>query len=737
MADTNIKISIDLASKAAEKALSDFISKGDSAEKNLKKLKDSGDNTFKEISVGIGKTTGIYEIFAGNLAANVVVKGFEAIVGAASAMFDLFVKDGVKAAQEQEVAINALNIALAQTGIYSAETSKDIQEFTAELQATTGVADNVILKNTAIIQSLAQLDKDGLKAATKAALDLSAALDKDLGTASEALGKAANGNITALQKMGIVIEKGRNNAETFENALRAVEDRFSGAAESKVNTFAGAVQLATVTFEDLTKEIGNFIVKNPVVIAVIKELGVIFTELSDSLKTETGMMNMAGRSLIDFLYIAAIGTTILDTFARTVQVLYGTLQYLVTPVVGLIGVFKTFTQSLDEGASYINKFSNSTYKNLHAVGAAGDGFLAKTTEGLLRLENAADRGLNALQNGADKASAALENNKNKTKELTEEQKKAQERLKGFTEDLIKQSENAKTQADAQIQIAKDRADREIAVEQYLLDTKQINHVEFQTAKADIEAQFAEAQAQAEQQRHQADQDRLQASLDQKLSSENQFLIARDQLEANYLVQQDKRNAESVKQQLAAKAAQVKAEKDLNDKRISATADMFGNFASLMHTNSKELFEIGKASAIAQATINTYQAITKTWAEFGYPLGIPFAIAQGIAGFVQVANIASTSPSFEDGGIVPGNSFSGDKISANVNSGEMILNRSQQASLFNMANNGGDGNGELRMLLQQTNSLLGALLEKDTAVYVGGKEITHVLRDELSMGRTFA
>jgi hypothetical protein len=56
--------------------------------------------------------------------------------------------------------------------------------------------------------------------------------------------------------------------------------------------------------------------------------------------------------------------------------------------------------------------------------------------------------------------------------------------------------------------------------------------------------------------------------------------------------------------------------------------------------------------------------------------------------------------FADGGImdsriIPGNSFSGDKLNANINSGEMVLNREDQAKLFSMIKSGsGGGNREI-------------------------------------------
>ena len=45
------------------------------------------------------------------------------------------------------------------------------------------------------------------------------------------------------------------------------------------------------------------------------------------------------------------------------------------------------------------------------------------------------------------------------------------------------------------------------------------------------------------------------------------------------------------------------------------------------------------------------------------------------------------PKFADGGIIAGNSFSGDNMIARVNSGEMILNNRQQRNLFNLLNSG--------------------------------------------------
>ena len=57
-----------------------------------------------------------------------------------------------------------------------------------------------------------------------------------------------------------------------------------------------------------------------------------------------------------------------------------------------------------------------------------------------------------------------------------------------------------------------------------------------------------------------------------------------------------------------------------------------------------------------------------------------------------ASILATTKRFESGGIIGGTSYSGDKLLARVNSGEMVLNKRQQTNLFNAINSGNIGGG---------------------------------------------
>ena len=66
------------------------------------------------------------------------------------------------------------------------------------------------------------------------------------------------------------------------------------------------------------------------------------------------------------------------------------------------------------------------------------------------------------------------------------------------------------------------------------------------------------------------------------------------------------------------------------------------------------------------------------------------LATAAIGITGIQAMFAKLPKFEHGGIVPGSMMSGDMMTARVNSGEMILNKSQQARLFNLANGVADG-----------------------------------------------
>jgi len=70
------------------------------------------------------------------------------------------------------------------------------------------------------------------------------------------------------------------------------------------------------------------------------------------------------------------------------------------------------------------------------------------------------------------------------------------------------------------------------------------------------------------------------------------------------------------------------------------------------------------------------------------------IALGAAALIAILAMMGKLPKFASGGIIGGGSTSGDNMLARVNSGEMILNGTQQRRLFNFINGGGMGGGQI-------------------------------------------
>ena len=164
--------------------------------------------------------------------------------------------------------------------------------------------------------------------------------------------------------------------------------------------------------------------------------------------------------------------------------------------------------------------------------------------------------------------------------------------------------------------------------------------------------------------------------------------------------------------LAAQEAAMQAERENTMKNAAATmATSFGQISNLMAQYGKENEAAAKASkafALMQVLLANGVSIAEgakgmaagiaSAAATPFPANIPAMISVVAQIGAIVGTVASTisqakqivqganAGGFEGGGVVKGNSYTGDKLTANVNSGEVILNREQQANLlFGMAN----------------------------------------------------
>jgi len=311
---------------------------------------------------------------AGFIGGQVILGAFSKLAGAAKELFTTLVTDGVAAAQVQEDSIQKLNTSLALAGEFSSEASKDFQEFASSLQQTTKFGDEVILQNAALIESLGALDTEALKGATTAALDMASALGIDLKAAATLVGKAAVGEISSFTRYGVVIEKGATTAETFSNALDALNSKFGGAAAAQVKTFSGQFQQLNNTFGDATELIGFLFTQNQAILNVFQFLNKEIKDQQGNIVGNTqAWKQLIAEGLIKTIEGLNILVTSFDTVGRVgtatiaaVRRIFADLGSTVTQVLGLFSddfeeTFLAFEmQSKAAGEAFAKSFSEDT-----------------------------------------------------------------------------------------------------------------------------------------------------------------------------------------------------------------------------------------------------------------------------------------------------------------------------------------------------------------------------------------
>jgi hypothetical protein len=87
----------------------------------------------------------------------------------------------------------------------------------------------------------------------------------------------------------------------------------------------------------------------------------------------------------------------------------------------------------------------------------------------------------------------------------------------------------------------------------------------------------------------------------------------------------------------------------------------------------------KALALFNIAVDTATSIIKTGAQLGYPAAIPFQVAAGIIGAIQLAAVAAKPlPKFAQGGLIGGKLHSQGGTMIEAEQGEYMVNRRQTA-----------------------------------------------------------
>ncbi len=231
---------------------------------------------------------------------------------------------------------------------------------------------------------------------------------------------------------------------------------------------------------------------------------------------------------------------------------------------------------------------------------------------------------------------------------------------------------------------------------------------------------------------------------QKIIQEENFIAQAeiDKAQNAIKLEQELANAEKtgadtalIKQKYAEYDKQIEEQKNAN--KLNLASQTFGNLAAIFGEESKA----GKAMAIAQTTIDTYQsAVSAFKAMSGIPIVGPalgaIAAATAVAsGFASVKKITATKqptfkkPAFASGviGLRGAGSGTSDDVNANLSAGESVINAKSTAmyaselSSINKAGGGVGLNGASNILNQNeiknnaNNSQMAAMIAEAVAI----------------------
>jgi hypothetical protein len=163
--------------------------------------------------------------------------------------------DGVKAAIEDEQAqlrlANALREATGATDAQIAAT----EEMILKTSLATGVADD---KLRPAMQRLAVSTKSTEEAQKllNLALDIAKGRGLDLETVANALGRAQDGNTTALGRLGLGLSKAELSTLSFTQVQERLSDLYGGAAAANAETFQGKIDRLKVGFDEAKESLG-------------------------------------------------------------------------------------------------------------------------------------------------------------------------------------------------------------------------------------------------------------------------------------------------------------------------------------------------------------------------------------------------------------------------------------------------------------------------------------------------
>jgi hypothetical protein len=226
----------------------------------IPKIKITFDADFDQLKRGVNGAQNEVQGFGSKLGGFAKKAGaaFAAAGAAAAAYAGVLLVDGVKSAIEDEAAQAKLATTLENVTGATKDQIAAVENYITQTALANGITDDVLRPS---LDRLVRSTKDVTKAQElqTLALDIAAGTGKDLKTVSEALGKAYDGNLGALKKLGVGIDESIIKSKNFDAAAAALSKTFEGQASKQAETFQGKMARLTVAFDEAKETVGSYV----------------------------------------------------------------------------------------------------------------------------------------------------------------------------------------------------------------------------------------------------------------------------------------------------------------------------------------------------------------------------------------------------------------------------------------------------------------------------------------------
>lgn len=578
--------------------------------------------------------------------------------------------DSIDAFTQKEDAINRVAQSFKATGNYSAEAVDDVVAFADAIESTSVFADDAVLNQVALARSMG-LTTAQAKDVVKAAANMSAALGGDLESNVRKLAQSLDGNGQILGKVSPQFRQFTEEQFKAGAAIKFVNEKFSGAAASQLNTYSGSMVQLGNEVNNLSEALGGLIV------GATKTSGVLGLTINILKTMNDGVKNIN----------AALGN---GTALENYQFKLGDLAIKA----------KAFEKEISFIQKTINNPGEASFLDRIAVST---GF--------------ADSRLKELQKQLDAT----------RQKMGELEAPKSNPLAGETSSIgSRQSDTDKTAAEAALKAQQDamlrisNAKKQIALEDanFAAELRNTQLADEQKRNAEELTRLYEFDQEKRLLQQQLDLEKAAATMTGKSLALEQEAINK-QAELDLLARSNKLEIDMIKlQNEEKKKLDDKAKKDKEESlqaTLSITQSAFSIMSSMAKAGGKEQYRIQKASAIAESFIAIQLAIAKATSSAPFPANLPAIAAVAAQGASLISKIkGSSGPGYAEGGIIGGATRGGDNRTAQVRDGEMVLNADQQKRLFDAINSGSIGGAPI-------------------VVQIDGREIARAVRTQKQQG----